>query len=227
MTGTEPIQMQLAYERHALFAIELLDAVTLERVSEGIVVTAHGLRGRPIVNHGGLFVWLEEKLGPLQKISVNPGTRPYERVERTTAQLSLPPVPHPLTTIELPPRVDYAFAVGTTGARGTLIEDRITLPFEAVPDAEIFLRWLDDTSVWHDAPIISHTNRAGDFVSNLRLSAADVPLVDSAGALTVLLHVRRDSVNERHSGDLKVPQGRIADPTTLSALIVAWDELQP
>ena len=67
----------------------------------------------------------------------------------------------------------------------------------------------------------------GDFVSILRLSAADVPLVDGAGALTVRLRVRRDALNERHSGDLKVPQGRVADPTTLNALIVAWDELQP
>src|SRR5260221_422241 len=121
MNGAQPIQLQVAYERHALFAIELLDAVTLQRVSEGIEVTAEGLRGKPIVNYGGLFVWLEEKLDPLQKISIDPGVLPYERVERTKAQLNLPPAPQPLTTIELPPRVDYPFAVGMSGVRGTLI----------------------------------------------------------------------------------------------------------
>jgi hypothetical protein len=227
MNGAQPIQLQVAYERHALFAIELLDGVTLQRVSEGIEVTAEGLRGEPIVNYGGLFVWLEEKLDPLQKVLIDPGVLPYERVERTKAQLNLPPAPQPLTTIELPPRVDYPFAAGITGVRGTLIEDRTTVPAHPVPGAEIALRWLDDTSVWHDAPTTSHTNNAGDFVSILRLSAADAPLVDNAGALTVRFRVRRDALNERHSGDLKVPQGRIADPTTVPALIVAWDELQP
>ena len=225
--SAQQTQLHVAYERHALFAVELLDAVTLQRVSTGIEVTAEGLRGKPIVNYGGLFVWLGETLEPLQKISVNPVLLPYERIERTKAQLNLPPEPHPLITIELPPRVNYPFAVGMTGVRGTLIEDRTTVPAHPVAGAEISLRWLDDTSVWHDAPTTSHTTNAGDFVSILRLSAADVPLVDSAGALTVRLRVRRDVLNERHSGDLNVPQGRIADPTTLNALIVAWDELQP
>jgi len=227
MNGGSPIQLQVAYERHALFAVELLDAVTLERVSENVVVTAVGLRGKPVVNYGGLFVWLKEDLGPLQKILVNPGALPYESVERQKAQLNLPPVPRPLTAIELPPRIDYPFGVGTTGVRGRLIADRTSVPAHPVADAEIALLWLDDVSVWHDAPTTSHTNGDGDFVSIMRLSAVDVPLLDSAGALTVRIRVRRDGAYERHSGDLKVPQGRIADPTTLSALVVAWDELQP
>jgi len=57
--------------------------------------------------------------------------------------------------------------------------------------------------------------------------SSGVEIAHKNGALTVRLRVRRDALNERHSGDLKVPQGRIADPTTLNALIVAWDELQP
>jgi len=227
MSGTQRTPMHVAYERRALFAVELLDAVTLERVSTGIVVTAEGLRGKSFVNYGGLFVWLEEKLDPLLKIVVDPGELPYEGVERTKAQLNLPPSPGPMTTIELPPRLDYPFAAGITGVRGTLIEDRTAVPAQPVPGAEIALRWLDDTSVWHDAPTTSHTNDAGDFVSILRLSAADVPHVNAAGVLTVRLRVRRDAFNERHSEDLSVPQGRIADPTTLAPLIVAWDELQP
>jgi hypothetical protein len=227
MSGAPQVQVRVAYERHALFAVELLDAVTLQRVSAGVAVTADGLRGRPVVNYGGLFVWLDEKLDSLQKVSVDPGVLPYERVERTKAQLNLPPAPQPLTTIELPPRVDYPFSVGVTGVRGALVEDRTTVPRDPVPGAEITLRWLDDTSVWHDASTSSHRNNAGDFVSILRLSAGDVPLVDGAGALTLRLRVRRDALNERQSGDLKVPQGRIADPATLNALIVAWDELQP
>jgi hypothetical protein len=227
MNGASQIQVQLAYERHALFAVELLDGVTLERVSIGIVVTAEGLRGKPVVNYGGLFVWLEEKLDLLQKILVDPGELPYEQVERTKAELTLPPAPRPLTTIELPPRIDYPFAAGITGVRGILIEDRTAVPVHPIAGAAIALRWLDDTNVWHDAVTISHTNDAGDFVSILRLSAADIPLVDAAGALTVRLRVRRDVLNERHSADLHIPQGRIADPTTLNALVVAWDELQP
>ncbi len=110
--------------RRVLFAIELLDAVTLNRVSQGMKeVKAHGLQGKPIVNTSGLFVWLDEDIEQLQRISIDPGVLPYEETERNRTQLNLD---HdstqriwPLTSIELPPRVDYPFSTGITGLRGT------------------------------------------------------------------------------------------------------------
>jgi len=219
------LPLEQAFRRQSLFAIELLDAVTLSRVSEGVKVEAEGLQGIPVVNASGLFVWLQEDLAPLQKVSIDPGTLPYERIELALADLKLPPDPRPLTTVELSPRVDYAFAAGVTGLRGTLIEDRVVPPVP-VPNAEVRLRWLDDDDVtWHDAPTISHTNSTGDFVAVLRFAPGEKPNLDN-GSVTVRLRVRRNG-NERTSADFKLLQGRVTDPSTLDPLTFAWDELQP
>lgn len=214
---TRPLEMRApeqAYLRDTLFGVELLDAVTLARVSDGVDVVAEGLHGKPIVNASGLFVWLREDLTRLQKVTIDPLLLPYETVEIAPADLTLP-----LTVVELPPRADYPFGDGVTGMRGTLIEDRSgRVP---VRGAAVHLRWLDENSVWRDAPAPSHTGGGGDFVAALRLKAAEVPLLDSDGALTVRLRARRGA-DEHESTDLKLQQGRIADPFTF-----AWDELQP
>ena len=226
---SRPFEVKLlleeAYSRRSLFGVELLDAVTMSRVSYGVTVTAEGLHGRPIVNGSGVFVWLEEDLAPLQRLSIEPGTLPYERIALDRADLTLPPNPRPLTTVELAPRVDYAFAPGITGLRGTLIEARVVPPVP-VNNADIQLRWLDDDDVtWRDAPTISHTNSTGDFVSILRFVPGEKPNLDN-GSVTVRLRVRRNG-NERSSGDFKLLQGRVTDPSTLDPLTFAWDELQP
>jgi hypothetical protein len=214
--------LELAYTRNALFALEVLDGVTLSRLSDGILVVAHGLRGKPTVNASGLFVWRREDISALQKISIDPGLLPYQHYDLDRAALLLP-----LTSIQLSPRIDYSFPSGITGMRGTLIEDRSD-PLVPIPNAEIRLRWLDDDGVtWRDAPTRSRANARGDFVSILRLAAAQVPQVDPSGAVTVRLLVRRDETNERSSTDLKLVQGRVADPTALNTMTFAWDDLQP
>lgn len=226
---SRPFEIKLpledAYSRRSLFAIELLDAVTLERVSQGVKVTADGLQNKPIVNAGGIFVWLQEDITPLQKVTIDPGVLPYEKLERQPGDLTLPPNARPLTIIELPPRIDYAFAPGVTGLRGTLIEEKVVPPVP-VENVEVGLRWLDDDGVtWQDAPTISHTNSKGDFVSILRFAPTDKPNLDN-GSVTVRLRVRRNG-NERSSADFKLLQGRVTDPSTLDPLTFAWDELQP
>jgi hypothetical protein len=211
-----------AYVRRADFGIELLDAVTLERVSQGVQVDAVGLQRKPIVNASGLFVWLRETGGPLQKVVIDPLLLPYERVELTPAQMT-----PPLTVVELPPRADYPFAAGITGMRGALIEERAVPPVP-VRDAAVHLRWLDDNDAWRDAPAVSHTDQHGGFAAALRLAPGDVPKLDAKGALTVRLHARRGT-EEKESKDRILPQGRVADPSTFpqgaSALVFAWNEL--
>lgn len=218
-------QLEKAYERRALFAIELLDAVTLSRVSQGVKkVVAEGLSGERIMNNSGYFVWLDEDIGKLQKVTFDLGVLPYEPIELAAAD-----VKRPLTTIELQPRADYPFAAGITGIRGTLIEERVISPQVPVPveKAEVRLRWLDDDNVtWRDAPTKSLTNSNGDFVSILRLAPTEVPDLDADRKFTVRLRARRNA-NQRTSSDLKLLQGRVTDPSTLSALTFAWDELQP
>jgi hypothetical protein len=215
------VQLEQAYNREVLLALEVLDAVTMTRVSDGLTVVADGLLGKPIVNSSGYFVWLKENLAGLQKITINPGTQPYEPYE-----LSRLDVKFPLTIIELQPRADYEFASGLTGLRGTLIERRV-IPLQPVTDAQIKLLWLDDNGQWQNAPNATHTNaKTGDFVSILRLAPKQIPEIDVNGAVTVRLQVGRSGAT-RSSNDLKLLQGRITDPTTLNPLTFAWDELQP
>jgi hypothetical protein len=218
---TEVVRFEPAYQRHVTLAVELLDAVTLARVTSGVRVTAEGWKRAPIVNSGGLFVWVEEDFEPLRKISVDPRTRPYEAVERPKAK-----VERPLTRIQLPPRVDYPFPAGMTGLRWMLVEEAVTPPEPPTPvaGAEIQLRWLDaDGVTWREAPTKSHSGDRGNFAAIARLSPADEPLVGSDGALTVRVRVVRDGSRQRDSAQIKLPQGRIADP----AGFLAWDELQP
>ncbi|HYV37037.1 MAG TPA: hypothetical protein VE988_15125, partial [Gemmataceae bacterium] len=187
------LRMELAYRRRVLFAVELVDAVTLERVSQGISVAAVGLRGAPVVNTSGLFVWFEEDFERLRRISIDPGSRPYEHVELTAQQ-----VQRPLTTVELPPRIDYPFATGVTGLRGTVIESQVLPPRtpEPVRDAEVRLRWLSEEAEWHDAPTATHTDaRSGDFVSILRFGPTEKPAINANGEVTVQLRVRRGEVS--------------------------------
>jgi hypothetical protein len=211
--------------RRVLFAIELLDAVTLDRVSQGVEVKAHGLQGKPIVNAGGFFVWLDEDIRQLERISIDPRTLPYEEVKLEGNQLQLP-----LTAIELPPRVDYPFTTGITGLRGTLVEELGRL--EPVLDTEVHLRWLDRDGVWHDVPTRSHTRAAstttkgGDFVAILRLAPTDDPQLDANGKLTVRARFKRGD-DERSSGELQVLQGRVASPLTPNQFVFAWGELEP
>ena len=215
--------------RRVLFAIELLDGVTLDRVSQGVEVKAHGLQGKPIVNTGGLFVWLNEDIEQLQEISINPGVLPYEETKRDRAQLNLE---HdaaqgkwPLTPIELSPRVDYPFGTGITGLRGTLVEAKES-PSRPVPNAEVYLRWLDSDGNWHDAPTRSHTTATGgDFVAILRLAPKEELQLDAERKnVTVRLQVKRDDV-ERSSGELQLLQGRVASPATPNQYVFAWDKL--
>lgn len=54
---TRPFDVRLppeqAYSREAMLAVELLDPVTLERISHGVKVTAVGLTSTPIANFSG------------------------------------------------------------------------------------------------------------------------------------------------------------------------------
>lgn len=217
------IRLEEAYRRRVLLAIELLDAVTLSPVTQGVKIVAEGLQGKPIINASGLFVWLDQDISRLQKISIDPGTLPYEQVELAASELTLP-----LTPIELPPRADYQFAAGVTGLRGRLIEEQVVPPEPAtpVPNARVHLRWLDDNATWQDASTISRTDvNRGDFVSILRLSPTEVPHLDN-GAITVRLRASRNGGTERQSDDFQLRQGRVTDPSIENPLTFAWDEFQ-
>ena len=219
------LPIEIAYHRRVLFALELLDAMTLDRVYQGVSVVAEGLHAKPVLNSSGLFVWLQEDFARLRRLVIEPSLRPYQRVELLPTQVT-----RPLTRIELAPRIDYPFATGMTGLRGTLLESQPSprRSIRPVEDAGVRLTWLDEDGVWRDGRIGVRTNaHSGDFVSVLRLTSADQPALDETGQMTVRVRVSRTGASDRRSGDVKLSPGRIKGPPSAAPILLAWDQLQP
>lgn len=218
------VQMEIGYQRKVLFAVELVDSVTLERISKGIKVTADGLRGTPVVNNSGFFVWREEDFARLRRLRVEPGVLPYDPEEFAPADVT-----RPLKRIDLRPRASYPIPNGVTALRGTLVERIVPLPGrpDAVSDATVGLEWRDDEGNWKNAPMESRTDAAtGDFAAILRLAPTEIPELDPAGAITVRLRFNRPA-RSRRSVERKLLPGRVAEPSALERLIFAWEDLQP
>lgn len=222
------LPLDRAYTREAMLAVELLDSVTLERVSQGIEVMAKGLNGKPIVNGGGLFVWLNEDATKFEKLSIEPRTAPFERVEIPAAQVA-----RPLHRVELKPLASYPFSPGITAIRGSLYEKRVPLGKTPQPiaGATISIEWLDDDgATWHPWQAPTVTNAAGDFTSILRLARGRAPQanqpprpdqdprLDAQGSMTIRLSAKRAAGPQKQK-NFQLPQGRVADGT------YAWDEL--
>jgi len=208
------LPLEQAYVREVMFALELLDAVTLERVVGGVKVDAVGLTGSPILNHGGLLVWLKEPTANLQKVVIEPQTRPFERTEIPVAQLQFP-----LHTVELKPLSNYPFSPGVTAIRGSLYDTRVALGQAPVPitGATVRLEWMDGSNNFQPGTANAVTNDAGDFVSILRFAPKEDPLVTNE-KLSIRLFARKAGGLEK-SQDLMLLQGRVTDGT------FAWDEL--
>lgn len=208
------------WKRIGMLAIEVLDAVTLQRVSQGITVEAKGMRSRPIVNHGGLFVWRGENLTGLTGVAIDPGVLPFAPVELTQADVTLP-----LHTVALQPSANYAFAPGTTAIRASLIETAVPLGVEpaVIAGALIRLAWLDDDGVtWHEPPQRFITDVRGQFAAFIPFVPADLPQSDSGGNLQLRLFANRTpavSPPVERSVAFVHPQGRTTDAT------YAWDQL--
>lgn len=195
---------EAAYRRKVLFAAEVLDGITLARISDGITVRASALDQAPVVNAGGVFVWLDDG-SPLvpQQVTVDPGLLPYQG-----ASVASPLLPNRLVQIQLAPARAYPFQPGTTALRFSLIESNLGAPV-AAPDTEVFLRWFD-SGAWLDAPLRSRTDAKGDAGVTLRFSRSEEPGKNGAGQLRVRLCARRAGVTTM-SAEFALPEGRVTD----------------
>jgi hypothetical protein len=214
----EPLER--AWTRKATLAVEVLDAVTLQRMSRGITVEAKGVRSKPVVNHGGLFVWRGDDFAGFDGVTVDPGALPFAGVDLAQADVALP-----LHTVALQPRVNYAFAPGTTAIRGSLIETVPPPGIDPTPvrNASIRLEWLDDDgTTWHQPPQRFITDVRGEFAAFIPFVPADLPQLAAGGTLTLKLIANRappgQPANEK-SIQFAHPQGRVTDA------IHAWDQL--
>jgi len=222
------LPLERAYSREAMLAVELLDSVTLERVTQGMQVTAKGLTGRPIINAGGLFVWLKEDATKFEKLIVEPDGGPFEGTEIPASQVN-----RPLHQLQLKPLASYPFSPGSTAIRASLHEKRVPLGTKPVPiaGATIGIEWLDDDGVtWHPWQAPAMTNEAGDFIATLRLARGQSPRadqpprsdqqprLDAQGRMTIRLTAKRATGPQKQK-NFQLPQGRVTDET------YAWDEL--
>ncbi|MBU8974544.1 MULTISPECIES: hypothetical protein [unclassified Lysobacter] len=215
-----PWTQEDGWSRKGMLAVEVLDAVTLRRISQGITVTAKGVGSRPVLNHGGLFVWRGANLTGFDGIAIDPGVLPFAGVELAPADVSLP-----LHTVALQPRSNYAFAPGTTAILGALVET-VPLPGTApiaVPGASIRLEWLDDDgTTWHPPAQRFFTDSRGEFAAFVPFLPADLPQLDAGGHVKLRLFANRTPavlpVVEKFV-EFAHPQGRVRNA------IHAWDQL--
>jgi hypothetical protein len=195
--------------RTASFAVEVIDPVSLTVVSRKLDVAAEGLRGRPIVNYSGRFVWLDQGDRWPTTVVVTPEGLPF------STQVALPP-PRPanpneigmearLLRVVLRPTPAYPFEAGVTSVRGRL---RLR-PGPAAPalgGVRVQLAWRDETSRrWLPAPptatnatspVEQETDEHGDFAAFLRLRPRPSEQPEfSEGALRVRLQFTRLSPN--------------------------------
>jgi hypothetical protein len=228
-------QPDLGRLRSVQLAVEVIDAVTLNRVTDGLAVTVDGLSSAPIINSGGQFVWLLPRQGgpfptPVPvRVSVDPGRLPFG-----PARVDLPAVlpSPPLIRVELPPRRDYPFAAGVGGIRATLVRDLNDSPLQPLTGVPVWLQWQDASSTtkpWMDAPGRSTTDASGDFVAVVRLTGAQQPVLVT-NQLNLRLVATYTSVTQ-HSNPFQVPQGRVIDLPDPAALnkkpAFAWTGFSP
>jgi hypothetical protein len=239
--GFPLLSPETAYVRKVLFALEVLDGVTLTRISRGLEVNAIGLVGKPIVNASGLFVWLPEGNRVPQGIEIDPRGLPYMPASRpaATTVVPVPPLPDltpPFFTEQLAPRGDYAFPAGVMGLRARLVQARNANPPAPLAGASVWLRWVDDhqaanVTTWMDAPLRTTTDRNGDFVAVLRLAPSQ--LARPSDGTPVRARLRADNAGVVHeSADFTLATGRITaaafeqPPLPAFTRPFAWDEFQ-
>jgi hypothetical protein len=221
---------EIAYTREGMLAVEVLDAVTLERVTQGLDVIAKGIAEKPVVNHGGLFVWVKQDATKFAGLTIDPFSAPFERVELTAAQVN-----RPIHSVQLNPLPSYPFAPGITAVRGRLVESDSMppqMPRVAIPGATMRFEWLDDDgTTWHPWQAPRVTTKTGDFTAMVRLARGrvhegspppppkpDEPRIDAAGNLSVRVTARRANGTQKQKIH-PLPQGRVTDKT------FAWDAM--
>lgn len=183
----------MAYNRLSMFAIEVVDAITLERITSGVKFTVEGLNHAPTQNASGLKVWGKEEATRLRRVTIDPQKLPYEAIELSPDDIAelvqaASSGQALIKTVQLPPGDGEPVPANLTVYRGALLEGASTpVP---VPGAAASLEWLDGTnwnSIDTEFPIRS---ASGTFIIVLRIPPEHLPPLDQDGNATVRLRVR-------------------------------------
>lgn len=219
-----------AWQRRVRLIVEVVDAVTGELIRDGIKVTVKELRGAPIVNASGRFVWLIEPGVVPTEVSVDPQRLPFLPQSRPVPPP--PPLPPPRVPqynevrVVLPPTPAYPFDAGVSGVRGTLIRDSAEFPSVPLPSDEVWLQWRDDAlplpAAWTDALVRTMTDAAGDFAAIVRLATNQVAHLDPQGRMDVRIAATHAGAT-KFSAPLPIRPGYVADVQQS----FAWNQFVP
>jgi hypothetical protein len=169
--------------RQVLFAVELLDPVTGELVSQPATVSCDGLGNAPLNNLSGRFVFIGG--GTPGTVRVDLHGLPYEPIS------SPPPgAGQTLLRLTLQPTALYPFA-----ASATLVSGRLVDGAARVAGASIGVTFADLTA--NDQALPALTNQLGDFAVLLRLDPTAVTTSDPVTADITLTFTRGATTKTR------------------------------
>ena len=190
--------------RRVLFAVEVVDPVTLDVRYDDLTVRARGLTQEPSINRSGRFVWLREGDSWPGAITVTPGRLPF-----ATQVAPAPPRPNDLDAalpaqrlvrVTLRPTAAYAFEAGVTAVRGFLCEDAAPSS-PPVAGALVQLAWQDaDTGAWFPPP------------------PPALPFA-GAGGLTPSPNEPETDSDGQFAAFLRLPRGGLAEPDLSNGLL--------
>ena len=211
---------QLDTTREVAVAVELLDPVTQQRVSQGLKVTLAGRPDEPYISPSRRFVWLGNAGGPWPAaVSVDPGKLPFAPIALQplgAAPLNWPDVDPEKRRIRvtLTPTSLYPYDEGVTAITGYLY--RKVPPNgvrQAIPDAEVWFQWADAGANWRPAtPPRVKTDARGEFGLFARIPQVTGQEPDIVrGLIKVRVFVKNGAVTKSTPANF-----RFIDPPLLS-----------
>ena len=194
--------------RQVMFAVELLDPVTGELVSQPVTVACDGLASAPVTNLSGRFVFIGT--GTPGTVHVDLHGLPFEPIA------SPPPgAGQTLLRLTLQPTALYPFA-----GSATLISGRLVDGASRVAGASIGVTFADLTA--NDQALPALTNDLGDFAALLRLDPTAVTTADPVAA-DITLTFTRGGTTKNRTGLVARAGAKTAFDSATNAPITQYD----
>lgn len=227
-------------DQPAAFAVQFIDPVTFDVVSQGIVVSATGIEGDPIQGGSGRFIWM----GPAPvvpatiTVSATAGNGfsswTYSAAD-IAAGISPAPSEWGLCRLFLRTAASYTFPSGVTVVCGRLrlVPDVLNQPPQVLAGAQVWLQWQDASKNPATAQLglRSMGGPNGDFAASLLFplkSTKSYPQTAANGDLVLTLYVARPGPaagwTQAHTAAGVISGARVGQLVTLAAPI-AWSTL--
>jgi hypothetical protein len=210
---------QLDITREVAVAVELLDPVTQQRVSQGLKVTLGGRADSPYISPTRRFVWLGNAAAPWPAtISVDPGKLPFAPIANQPLAAAPANWPHVdpearRIRVTLTPTALYPYEEGVTAITGYLYRK---IPpngtKQGISGAEVWFQWAAGASWFPGTPPRVKTDARGEFGLFARIPQVTGQDLDVLrGLLKVRVFVKNGALTKSTSASF-----RFIDPPLLS-----------